>query len=126
MRTELTELIGVLEQVLDAGRALLDASRRKCTALAGMKLDLIQQTTEQEDALTRRMHQLNERRRVLVASLTGEVPAGPGATGAHDGSLERLIEGLDEPGRTRLSVLRTTLAEVMKELQFVNVTNSIV
>ncbi|HUW57393.1 MAG TPA: hypothetical protein VMZ92_12220, partial [Planctomycetota bacterium] len=59
-------------------------------------------------------------------SLTGEVPAGPGATGGYDGSLERLIEGLDEPGRTRLSVLRTTLAEVMKELQFVNVTNSIV
>ena len=126
MTGELTELTGVLEKLADAGRALLDVSKRKCAGLAGMKLELIQQTTEQEETLTTRMRELNERRRTLVASLTGEPPAPSGRAAAHDGSLDRLIEGLDEPERTRLSVLRTELGTVMKDLQFVNVTNSIV
>ena len=126
MTAELVELISVLEQLLDAGRALLDASGRKCSALARMKLDLIQETTEQEEALTNRMQALNERRRELTVTLTGEAPPASSSAAAHDGSLGRLIEQLEEPERTKVSVLRTELGEVMKELQFTNITNSIV
>ena len=126
MRHELAELISVLEGLLDTSRSLLDATKHKCKALAAMKLDLITQATEQEEGLVARINQLTDRRRMLLAALTGETPRKGTSDAAHDGTLGRLIEGLDEPERGRIAVLRQQLCDVMKDIQFSNVTNSIV
>jgi flagellar biosynthesis/type III secretory pathway chaperone len=124
MKRDVEQLVGTLEQMLDTAQALLDASKLKCSSLASMNLDLIQQATEQESALTARMQSLNEARRRLVAELTGEKATA--ADAAHDGALERLMAGLPEVDRARIAALRGRLGSVMKDIQFVNITNSIV
>lgn len=126
MRGELSELVRVLEGLIDAGKALLGASKRKCRALGAMKLEQIQQTTDQEAQLAERIAGLNARYREIVASMEGEVTSPSGTDAGHDASLARLIERLEEPDRTRLSVLRQQVGAVMKDVKFANVTNGIV
>ena len=126
MRHELEELMEVLDRLAETGRALLGASRRKCQALAAMKLKLIEKSAEQEKELTERVAELNARRRDLVVAITGEEPAAGLGDTAHNGSLTRLLEHLDEPERAKIAALRQELSDVMKEVHFANVTNGIV
>jgi len=126
MTRDFDKFIEVMQRMVDSGRALHDASKRKCSALAGMNLDAIHQTTEQEGMLTGRMRELNRERRELLETLTGTKGSGSSTDVAHDTGLDRLLERVDEPQRTRLSVLRRELSDVMKDVQFTNVTNSIV
>ena len=126
MRGALNELAGTLERLTDTAKALRDASRRKTEALSRMDLEKIGQSTGEEEQLVQRMASLRDAARTLTQSLTGEPQSPSGSDVSHDGSLGRLIEDLDEPDRTRLSVLRAELGEAMKGLQGANVTNSIV
>ncbi|HUV38241.1 MAG TPA: flagellar protein FlgN [Planctomycetota bacterium] len=126
MRGDLNDLVVTLERLVEAAKALGEASRRKTRALSEMDLEKIAQATRDEEQLTQRMSDLRDTARDLVGVLTGEPSSPTGGDVSRDGSLGRLIEGLPEPGRTRLAVLRTALGEAMKGVQNVNVTNSIV
>ena len=126
MNTDVRNLVQVLEQLLDTARALQHASKIKCSALASMDLSRINEATTREEELLEHVRELNNQRRAIVSTITGEEAAASGTDIVHDGSLARLLASLKDPERARISVLREELGDVMKDLQFVNITNSII
>jgi hypothetical protein len=119
MMTDITRAVDLLQELVNTGRELLDALRRKTEALAATDLKRIVEVIAEEEVLAQRFACGRDALRTMVTEASDE-------EALHEPTLTKLIEGSAEPVRVDLLSLKRELSKVMREIELVNVTNGIV
>ena len=123
MNDRFAELLDALQDIQNLSTGLLEASKRKTAALRTMDLKGIQQANEEEERLAEEIAKRDRVRVALVADITGEKPK---RKNGYDPVMDRVATLMEVEDRQRLHGLRDEMAAVMKQIQLVNITNSIV
>ena len=126
MNREADVIVDILEQLVITCRNLHEASQRKCEGLASMNLAVIQQTGDEEEALSRKLRELNATRRSVLRQITGEEESTSKADICKEGPMQRFTAMLPESDRAKVNDLLKELGDEMKRTQLLNITNKIV
>jgi flagellar biosynthesis/type III secretory pathway chaperone len=117
----LAELRGILTREIELHKHLLSLLHKEKACLIDLSTEEIVENTKRKETCTLKIKMLEESRLSLIKRLSPHF-----SISLHELTLSKLISQLDEPHRSELEEVRSTLRSLINSIQEINQHNSMV